>query len=223
MFKHQTCSVRLHKQNTENWTHNLVISSPDVVVSTEDHATFCVARCADLTQLGLAAGALEASAVPVAVHGVKEETVRNFAPAAGAPLPGQRTCAHRWWLAAASGIHHRTWEHTEETMTGCCSDYFFFSLLHSRTALYTQGSGLTQLWVDTFVITDQLSAVWTCCICSCEARSLLQDNHKSLSELICPWSLRCCFIRPLVMNVYSLITLWGQRNNYTAWAFVELS
>lgn len=85
-----------------------MISSPDVVVSTEDHATFCVARCADLTQLGLAAGALEASAVPVAVHGVKEETVRNFAPAAGAPLPGQRTCAHRWWLAAASGIHHRT-------------------------------------------------------------------------------------------------------------------
>lgn len=46
--------------------------------------------------------------MPVAVHGVKEETVRNFAPAAGAPLPGQRTCAHRWWLAAASGIHHRT-------------------------------------------------------------------------------------------------------------------
>lgn len=84
----------------------MVFSSPDIVVSTEDHAAFCVARRADFAQLGLAAGALQASAVPVAVHGVKEETISDFAPTAGTPLPGQRTCAHRWWLAAASGIHH---------------------------------------------------------------------------------------------------------------------
>ena len=80
---------------------------PDIVISTEDHAAFRVARRADFAQLGLAAGALEASAVPVAVHGVKEETVCNFAPAPCAPLPGQRACANRWRLAASSGIHHR--------------------------------------------------------------------------------------------------------------------
>lgn len=44
--------------------------------------------------------------MPVAVHGVEEETVCDFAPAPCTPLPGQRACAHRWWLAAASGIHH---------------------------------------------------------------------------------------------------------------------
>lgn len=86
--------------------HYKLFSSPDVVVSAQDHAAFCVARRADFAQLGLAAGTLEASAVPVAVHGVKEETVCDFAPAACTPLPGQRTCAHRWWLAAASRIHH---------------------------------------------------------------------------------------------------------------------
>jgi len=86
--------------------HFRVFFSPDVVVSTEDHAAFRVAWRAYFAQLGLAAGALEAPAVPVAVHGVKEETVCDFAPAACTTLPGQRTCAHRWWLAAASGIHH---------------------------------------------------------------------------------------------------------------------
>lgn len=92
-------------------TRNLTLSSPDVVVSTEDHAAFRVARRADLAQLGLAAGTLEASAVPVAVHGVKEEAVGDLAPAACTPLPGQGPRADRRWLAAASGIHHRTWEH----------------------------------------------------------------------------------------------------------------
>lgn len=81
--------------------------SPDVVISAEDHAAFRVARRADFAQLGLAAGALQASAVPVAVHGVKEETVCDFAPAACTPLPGQRPCAYCWRLAAASRIHHR--------------------------------------------------------------------------------------------------------------------
>lgn len=62
---------------------------PDVVVPAEDHATFRVARRADLPQLRLAARALEASAVPVAVHGIEEEAVSNLASAAGAPLPRQ--------------------------------------------------------------------------------------------------------------------------------------
>lgn len=44
--------------------------------------------------------------MPVALHGVKEETVCDFAPAACTPLPGQRTRTHCWWLVAASGIHH---------------------------------------------------------------------------------------------------------------------
>lgn len=86
--------------------HKVVSSSPDVVVSAQDHAAFRVARRADFAQLRLAARAFEAAAVPVAVHGVEEEAVCDFAPAARAPLPGQRTRAHRRWLAAASGIHH---------------------------------------------------------------------------------------------------------------------
>lgn len=93
--------------------------SPDIVVSTEDHPAFCVARRADFAQLGLAAGTLEASAVPVAVHGVKEEAVCNFAPATCTPLPGQRTCAHRWWLAVASGIHHCPCKHTHTHRRWC--------------------------------------------------------------------------------------------------------
>lgn len=84
-----------------------IAKQPDVVVSTEDHAAFGVAGRADLAQLCLAARALEASAVPVAVHGVKEEAVCDFAPAACTPLPGQRPCSYWWWLGAASGIHHR--------------------------------------------------------------------------------------------------------------------
>lgn len=45
--------------------------------------------------------------MPVAVHGVEEEAVGDFAPAPRASLPGQGTRPHRWWLAVASGIHHR--------------------------------------------------------------------------------------------------------------------
>lgn len=80
--------------------------SPDIVISAENHTTFCVTRCANFTELRLAAGALEASAVPVALHGVKKETVCDFAPTACTPLPGQRPRTHCWRLAAASGIHH---------------------------------------------------------------------------------------------------------------------
>lgn len=82
--------------------------SPDVVVPAEDHAAFRVARRADLAELRLAARALEAAAVPVAVHGVEEEAVGDLASAAGAPLPRQRARAHCRRLAAASGIHHRS-------------------------------------------------------------------------------------------------------------------
>lgn len=44
--------------------------------------------------------------MPVAVHGVQEEAVCDFAPTPCTPFPGQRTCAHWWRLAVASGIHH---------------------------------------------------------------------------------------------------------------------
>lgn len=80
--------------------------SPDIVVSAEDHAALGVAGRADVPQLGLAAGALEAAAVPVAVHGVEQEAVGDLPPAAGAPLPREGARRHRGRLRAAAGVHH---------------------------------------------------------------------------------------------------------------------
>lgn len=68
---------------------------PNVVISAKDHAALGVTGRADVTQLRLAAGALEAPAVPVAVHGIEQEAVRNLAPAACAPLPGEGAGRHR--------------------------------------------------------------------------------------------------------------------------------
>ena len=86
--------------------------SPDVVVSTEDHAALGVAGGADLSQLSLATGALEAAAVPVTVHGVEEEAVGDLAPAPRTPLPGEGPWS--WGrLGASSRIHHRP----------CCQEY----------------------------------------------------------------------------------------------------
>lgn len=48
---------------------------PDVVVLTEDHASFAVAGAAVLAQLSLAARALEAARVPVPLHGEEQEAV----------------------------------------------------------------------------------------------------------------------------------------------------
>lgn len=80
--------------------------SPDVVVSAEDHAALGVAGRADVPQLGLAAGALEAAAMPVAVHSVEQEAVGDLPPAAGAPLPREGARRHRGRLRAAAGVHH---------------------------------------------------------------------------------------------------------------------
>lgn len=81
-------------------------ASPDVVVPAEDHAALGVAGGADVPQLGLAAGALEAAAVPVAVHGIEQEAVGDLPPAAGAPLPREGARRHRGRLRAAAGVHH---------------------------------------------------------------------------------------------------------------------
>ena len=62
---------------------------PNVVISAKDHAALGVTGRADVAQLRLAAGALEAPAMPVAVHGIEQKAVRNLAPTACAPLPGE--------------------------------------------------------------------------------------------------------------------------------------
>lgn len=73
-----------------------VSKQPDVVVAAEDHAPLAVAGGADLAQLGLAAGALEAACVPVALHGEKQEAV-------GYPPPAARARPRARHLA----VHHR--------------------------------------------------------------------------------------------------------------------
>lgn len=50
----------------------------DVVSPTQNHAPFAVAGGANVPQLCLAAGALEASCVPVAFHGEEQEAVSNL-------------------------------------------------------------------------------------------------------------------------------------------------
>jgi len=87
---------------------------PDVVVPAEDHAALGVAGRADLAQLRLAAGALEAAAVPVGVHGVQEEAVGDLPPAPGAPLPRQGARPHGRGLPAAPGVHHGAWARERE-------------------------------------------------------------------------------------------------------------
>ena len=79
---------------------------PNVVISAKDHAALGVTGRADVAQLRLAAGALEAPAVPVAVHGIEQKAVRDLAPAACAPLPGEGAGRHRGRLCAAARIHH---------------------------------------------------------------------------------------------------------------------
>lgn len=44
--------------------------------------------------------------MPVAVHGIEQKAVRNLAPAACAPLPGEGAGRHRGRLGAAARIHH---------------------------------------------------------------------------------------------------------------------
>lgn len=52
----------------------------DVVSPTQNHAPFAVAGGANVSQLGLAARALEAASVPVALHREEQEAVCNLSP-----------------------------------------------------------------------------------------------------------------------------------------------
>lgn len=61
-----------------------MLGIPDVVVPAEDHAPFAIAGGADLTQLCLAARALQAARVPVALHGEEQEAVGDPTSAARA-------------------------------------------------------------------------------------------------------------------------------------------
>lgn len=79
--------------------HPAVAEESDVVAATQDHASFAVAGGADVAELSLAAGALEAASVPVALHGEEQEAVGDLPSAAGA-RPGGR--GHRGGLA----VHH---------------------------------------------------------------------------------------------------------------------
>lgn len=56
-------------------TGSTVSKQPDVVILAEDHASFAVAGAAVLSQLSVAAGALEAACVPVLFHGEEQEAV----------------------------------------------------------------------------------------------------------------------------------------------------
>lgn len=69
-----------------------VSKQPDVVVLAEDHASFAVAGAAVLSQLGVAAGALEAARVPVPLHGEEQEAVGDATTAARA-RPARRAPA----------------------------------------------------------------------------------------------------------------------------------
>lgn len=60
-----------------------VPKQPNVIAPTQDHAPFAVASGANVAQLCVAAGALEAACVPVALHGEEQETVRYLSPTSG--------------------------------------------------------------------------------------------------------------------------------------------
>lgn len=62
----------------------------DVVAPTQNHAPFAVAGGANVSQLGLAARALEATSVPVALHGEEQEAVCDLPPASGTRPWGRR-------------------------------------------------------------------------------------------------------------------------------------
>lgn len=71
----------------------------DVVAPTQNHASFAVAGGADVSQLGLAARALEAARVPVALHGEEQEAVGDLPPTS-CTRPGGR------WHARRLAVHH---------------------------------------------------------------------------------------------------------------------
>ncbi len=81
---------------------------PDVIVLAEDHSSFAEAGAADLSQLSLAAWALEAARVPVPIHGEEQEAIRDPTSAActGAHCPAAASC-YRNGGGFHTAVHHR--------------------------------------------------------------------------------------------------------------------
>ena len=100
---------------------------PNVVISAKDHAALGVTGRADVAQLRLAAGALEAPAMPVAVHGTEQKEVCNLAPAACAQLPGKGAGRHQGRLGGAARIHHGLlFPYLAILQKGTAAAFFFF-------------------------------------------------------------------------------------------------
>lgn len=70
----------------------LTLASPDVVILAENHAGLGEAGSADLAEMHLAAGALEAASVPVAVHGVQKKAVTDLTTTSRTLLAGTGGC-----------------------------------------------------------------------------------------------------------------------------------
>lgn len=69
--------------------------SPDVVVSAQDHAALGVAGCTDFSQLGLAAGTFQATAMPIAIHGIEQEAIGDLPPTARTSFPREGATGDR--------------------------------------------------------------------------------------------------------------------------------
>lgn len=80
--------------------------SPDVIISAEDHATLRVAGRTNFTQLGLAAGAFQTPAMPIAIHGIEQEAIGNLPPTACTSFPREGATGDRGRLRAAAWVHH---------------------------------------------------------------------------------------------------------------------
>lgn len=90
---------------------------PDVVVLTEDHASFAVAGAAVLAQLSLAAGALEAARVPVPLHREEQEAVcDSTSTSCTRPARLHPTAAHHCHCGRLHpAVHHSDLETDQES------------------------------------------------------------------------------------------------------------
>lgn len=109
-----------------------VSKQPDVVVLAEDHAPFAVAGAAVLSKLGLAAGALEATCVPVALHRKEQESVRNTTSTSCARPARCPTAAahHRHRGHLHPTVHHSS---LQKEKCSCCYALLFASDKVNRT------------------------------------------------------------------------------------------
>lgn len=94
------------------------VSSPDVVILAEDHASFAVAGAAVLSQLSVAAGALEAACVPVLFHGEEQEAVCDSTSASCARpacCPPAASAHYCYCGRLHPAVHHSDLEKGRET------------------------------------------------------------------------------------------------------------